>query len=29
MNSQFCEVVIHDLTNPQASVMFTVNNHVD
>ncbi|ASS96558.1 helix-turn-helix transcriptional regulator [Peribacillus simplex] len=23
-----CEVVIHDLTNPQASVMFTVNNHV-
>lgn len=23
-----CEVVIHDLTNPQSSVMFTVNNHV-
>jgi len=23
-----CEVVIHDLTNPKASVMFTVNNHV-
>jgi predicted transcriptional regulator YheO len=23
-----CEVVIHDLTNPQASVMFAVNNHV-
>ncbi|BBP89783.1 hypothetical protein BsIDN1_34010 [Bacillus safensis] len=23
-----CEVVIHDLTNPQASVMFTVNHHV-
>ncbi|MGF6952466.1 putative transcriptional regulator YheO [Neobacillus sp. B4I6] len=23
-----CEVVIHDLTNPQASVMLTVNNHV-
>jgi predicted transcriptional regulator YheO len=23
-----CEVVIHDLTNPQASVMFTENNHV-
>lgn len=23
-----CEVVIHDLTNPQASVMFTINNHV-
>ncbi|MCY8977804.1 transcriptional regulator [Bacillus atrophaeus] len=23
-----CEVIIHDLTNPQASVMFTVNNHV-
>ncbi|MCI2256197.1 helix-turn-helix transcriptional regulator [Domibacillus sp. PGB-M46] len=23
-----CEVVIHDLMNPQASVMFTVNNHV-
>lgn len=23
-----CEVVIHDLTNPQASVIFTVNNHV-
>ncbi|MED3824334.1 helix-turn-helix transcriptional regulator [Priestia flexa] len=23
-----CEVVIHNLTNPQASVMFTVNNHV-
>ncbi|MCK1995177.1 transcriptional regulator [Peribacillus muralis] len=23
-----CEVVIHDLTNPTASVMFTVNNHV-
>lgn len=23
-----CEVVIHDLTNPQASVMFTANNHV-
>ncbi|WP_148358825.1 helix-turn-helix transcriptional regulator [Peribacillus simplex] len=23
-----CEVVIHDLTNPQESVMFTVNNHV-
>lgn len=23
-----CEVVIHDLINPQSSVMFTVNNHV-
>ncbi|MCC4723305.1 transcriptional regulator [Salinicoccus sp. RF5] len=23
-----CEVVIHDLTHPQNSVMFTVNNHV-
>ncbi|MGW8959119.1 helix-turn-helix transcriptional regulator [Paenibacillus sp. NPDC055715] len=23
-----CEVVIHDLTKPQSSVMFTVNNHV-
>ncbi|MGO1059645.1 helix-turn-helix transcriptional regulator [Planococcus sp. FY231025] len=23
-----CEIVIHDLTNPHASVMFTVNNHV-
>lgn len=23
-----CEVIIHDLTNPQESVMFTVNNHV-
>jgi predicted transcriptional regulator YheO len=23
-----CEVVIHDLTNPQSSVMFTVNNNV-
>ncbi|WP_316572713.1 helix-turn-helix transcriptional regulator [Neobacillus sp. YIM B06451] len=23
-----CEVVIHDLTNPRSSVMFTVNNHV-
>ncbi|RKD71433.1 MULTISPECIES: transcriptional regulator [Sinobaca] len=23
-----CEVVLHDLTNPQASVIFTVNNHV-
>jgi len=23
-----CEVVIHDLTNPQSSVMYTVNNHV-
>lgn len=23
-----CEVVIHDLTNPQSSVMFTVNSHV-
>ncbi|MCM3323343.1 helix-turn-helix transcriptional regulator [Cytobacillus kochii] len=23
-----CEVVIHDLTNPQASVMYTANNHV-
>ncbi|MDQ6597888.1 transcriptional regulator [Bacillus salipaludis] len=23
-----CEVVIHDLTNPRCSVMFTVNNHV-
>ncbi|WP_271398964.1 helix-turn-helix transcriptional regulator [Salinicoccus roseus] len=23
-----CEVVIHDLTHPQSSVMFTVNNHV-
>ncbi|WP_280149555.1 helix-turn-helix transcriptional regulator [Bacillus safensis] len=23
-----CEVVIHDLTNPLASVMFTVNHHV-
>lgn len=23
-----CEVVIHDLTTPQSSVIFTVNNHV-
>ncbi|CAM2834349.1 hypothetical protein GCM10007176_19500 [Salinicoccus roseus] len=23
-----CEVVIHDLTHPQNSMMFTVNNHV-
>ncbi|MBW0933663.1 helix-turn-helix transcriptional regulator [Priestia megaterium] len=23
-----CEVVIHDLTQPQSSVIFTVNNHV-
>ncbi|WP_271402041.1 PAS domain-containing protein [Salinicoccus roseus] len=23
-----CEIVIHDLTHPQSSVMFTVNNHV-
>lgn len=23
-----CEVIIHDLTNPQSSVMFTINNHV-
>ncbi|KPN13172.1 DNA-binding protein [Bacillus australimaris] len=23
-----CEVVIHDLTQPQSSVMFTINNHV-
>lgn len=28
MFGHHCEVVIHDLTNPQASVMFTVNNHV-
>ncbi|WP_147534372.1 helix-turn-helix transcriptional regulator [Bacillus marasmi] len=28
MFGQNCEVVIHDLTNPQASVIFTVNNHV-
>ncbi|MFP3541378.1 PAS domain-containing protein, partial [Pseudomonas sp. SIMBA_044] len=23
-----CEVVIHDLTQPQSSVIFTINNHV-
>lgn len=23
-----CEVVIHDLTTPQSSVMYTINNHV-
>ncbi|SDI27541.1 helix-turn-helix transcriptional regulator [Alteribacillus bidgolensis] len=28
MFGHHCEIVIHDLTNPQASVIFTVNNHV-
>ncbi|RLL46692.1 transcriptional regulator [Oceanobacillus piezotolerans] len=23
-----CEIVIHDLTNPRSSVMYTINNHV-
>ncbi|MGA5688130.1 helix-turn-helix transcriptional regulator [Cytobacillus pseudoceanisediminis] len=28
MFGQNCEVIIHDLTNPKSSVIFTVNNHV-
>jgi predicted transcriptional regulator YheO len=28
MFGQNCEVIIHDLTNPTSSVIFTVNNHV-
>ena len=28
MFGHHCEVVIHDLSNPQSSVMFTINNHV-
>ncbi|WP_022794780.1 helix-turn-helix transcriptional regulator [Marinococcus halotolerans] len=28
MFGSHCEVVLHDLTNPQSSVFFTVNNHV-
>lgn len=28
MFGQHCEVIIHDLSNPQSSVMFTINNHV-
>ncbi|SEI11984.1 Predicted transcriptional regulator YheO, contains PAS and DNA-binding HTH domains [Halobacillus karajensis] len=28
MFGHHCEIVIHDLTNPHASVIFTVNNHV-
>lgn len=28
MFGHHCEVVIHDLSNPRSSVMFTINNHV-
>jgi predicted transcriptional regulator YheO len=28
MFGRHCEVVIHDLSNPQSSVMFTINSHV-
>ncbi|WP_105980239.1 helix-turn-helix transcriptional regulator [Bacillus paralicheniformis] len=28
MFGPYCEVVIHDLTTPQSSVIFTMNNHV-
>ncbi|MDQ0160367.1 putative transcriptional regulator YheO [Alkalibacillus salilacus] len=28
MFGHHCEIVIHDLTNPQASVIFTINSHV-
>ncbi|WP_281975216.1 helix-turn-helix transcriptional regulator [Halobacillus litoralis] len=28
MFGHHCEIIIHDLTNPQASVIFTINSHV-